>query len=151
MIVGCCCYLICISKYYQINVTDDPADLALALTWGLSIGNFVNLLMSTFGEITKAMSSVQRIEEYAYNKEFEADWIEPKAPENWPNEGSISGGNVTIAYRKGLPNVLKNLDFQIEGGTKVGIIGRTGCGKSSLILSLVRIMEMVQNEETNLP
>lgn len=56
----------------------------------------------------------------------------------WPLEGSIEYRSVTASYRSGLEPVLKNLSLAIPGGSSVGIVGRTGCGKSSLLLTLFK-------------
>ena len=59
-------------------------------------------------------------------------------PEGWPHLGTIEYEGVTARYREGLDPVLKNLSFVIPGGSSVGIVGRTGSGKSSLLLTLFR-------------
>ena len=101
-------------------------------------------------EVSKSMSSVQRIEEWTQNKDFEKDWDSPKPPAGWPQAGQISGKGITIKYREGLPNVLSDLSFDVTGGTKVGIVGQTGSGKSSFILTLFRIMEIEEDPETKI-
>ena len=67
--------------------------------------------------------------------------IKTRPPINWPNDGHVSFKNVTLRYYPGGPQVLKNLSFQIQGKTKVGIVGRTGDGKSSIIAALLRMPE----------
>lgn len=76
-------------------------------------------------EVENLMTSVERIIEYS-NIENEEKNIDPKKPEDWPKTGSIEFRDVSYAYDKNLPNVLKNLSLSIESGEKVGIIGRTG-------------------------
>lgn len=56
----------------------------------------------------------------------------------WPLEGNIEYRSVTASYRSGLEPVLKDLSLAIPGGSSVGIVGRTGCGKSSLLLTLFK-------------
>ena len=64
-------------------------------------------------------------------------------PDSWPTEGAIVGTNVQMRYRDG-PLVLKGVDFSIRGGEKLGIAGRTGSGKSSLMIALFRIQELAE-------
>lgn len=86
--------------------------------------------------------SVERINEYI-NNEKEADRIiENNRPKKeWPNKGIINIKNLQVKYRNELDYVLKNVSFDIKENEKVGIVGRSGCGKSSLLLSLLRIIE----------
>lgn len=60
----------------------------------------------------------------------------------WPSNGSIVMRNVTMRYRDGLPLVLKGLTLTINGHEKIGIVGRTGAGKSSLLTVLLRLVEL---------
>jgi ATP-binding cassette subfamily C (CFTR/MRP) protein 1 len=58
---------------------------------------------------------------------------------SWPEKASMEFKNVSMRYREGLPLVIKNVSFKILPGEKVGIVGRTGAGKSSIIQSIFRI------------
>lgn len=64
-----------------------------------------------------------------------------KPPPHWPQHGAIEFKNVTMSYREGLPDVLQSISMSIKGGEKIGVVGRTGAGKSSLGLSLLRLVE----------
>ncbi len=64
-----------------------------------------------------------------------------KPPPHWPDRGALKFDNVQMSYRPGLPKVLKGISMDIRGGEKIGIVGRTGAGKSSLVLALLRIVE----------
>ena len=80
-----------------------------------------------------------------YNKlEMEADPILPTDPAEgeWPTAGAVEFKDVELRYRPELPLVLKGLTFTIEAGEKVGIIGRTGAGKSSLAQAIFRTVEI---------
>ena len=79
--------------------------------------------------LTKSAVSIQRLKEYVKWNVHEKPFFTPKAPERWPTHGKITGRNVSIRYRKGLPLVLDGVDFEINSGQKVAIIGRTGSGK----------------------
>ena len=59
----------------------------------------------------------------------------------WPEEGNIRINNLWIRYKDNLPPVLKGLSVQIKPGEWVGVVGRTGAGKSTVILSLLRVLE----------
>ena len=65
---------------------------------------------------------------------------------SWPSSGCISFSNYKANYREGLDLVLKGVDCTIQPGEKVGVVGRTGAGKSSLVLALFRIIEPVGGE-----
>ncbi|KAG0264019.1 hypothetical protein BG011_007579 [Mortierella polycephala] len=85
--------------------------------------------------------AVERVDEYA-NKNPEAPTeTEVKLPENWPNEGRVEFKNYSTRYREGLDLVIKDISFTVEPAEKIGIVGRTGAGKSSLTLALFRIVE----------
>ncbi len=65
-----------------------------------------------------------------------------KPPASWPAEGHIEIKNVVLTYRPELPPVLKGLSMSVRPGEKVGIVGRTGAGKSSIMTTLYRLVEL---------
>lgn len=83
--------------------------------------------------------AVERIKEYSETPQ-EAPWEIPnkKPPPSWPEAGTVMFKDYAVRYREGLDLVLKNVNFTVKGGEKVGIVGRTGAGKSSLTLALFR-------------
>jgi len=91
------------------------------------------------------MTSVERVNEYcSLPQEFTSDEDNDKnrkPPENWPWSGQISFNDVSLVYDVNNPPVLKNLTFDINACEKVGIVGRTGAGKSSIIASLFRMTQ----------
>uniref|UniRef100_A0A7N6BWN4 ATP-binding cassette, sub-family C (CFTR/MRP), member 3 n=1 Tax=Anabas testudineus TaxID=64144 RepID=A0A7N6BWN4_ANATE len=80
----------------------------------------------------------------------QAPWdVEDKKPlPEWPMEGNVQFYNYSVRYREGLDLVLKNLTLDIKGGEKIGIVGRTGAGKSSMTLCLFRLLEAAAGEIT---
>lgn len=79
----------------------------------------------------------ERMEEYSVVQK-EADWVTKPVDPKWPTEGEVKFINYQVRYRENLDLVLKGITFDIKGGEKVGIVGRTGAGKSSLTLALFR-------------
>ena len=93
-------------------------------------------------EVITNVVAVERIKEYG-EIEHEAAWIEPNAtvPKNWPSSGNIRFEKLEVRYHETMEPVLKGISFSVGGGEKVGIIGRTGAGKTSLTLSMFRLIE----------
>ncbi|CAH3186583.1 unnamed protein product [Porites evermanni] len=86
--------------------------------------------------------SVERVKEYSVI-DTEAEWIKPdnRPPDDWPNTGGVVIEEFDLRYREGLPLVLRQINCDIKPGEKIGVVGRTGAGKSSLTLALFRILE----------
>lgn len=93
--------------------------------------------------LTRApQNNVERVQ-YYNDLEIEADPTLPTDPgAEWPSKGQLSFEDVQLRYRPDLPLVLKGLTFDINPGEKVGIIGRTGAGKSSIAQALFRTVEL---------
>jgi ABC-type multidrug transport system fused ATPase/permease subunit len=87
------------------------------------------------------MTSVERIVEYTKLDKEPIDKGILKPPKNWPNKGIIEFKNVSLSYDRHMPNVLKNITLKINKQEKIGIIGRTGAGKSSFFQTLFRMYE----------
>ena len=75
-------------------------------------------------------------------QEMAADQSKESAPKAWPQQGAISFNNVKLRYRPNTDVVLKDLDFKVEPGHKIGVVGRTGAGKSTICMALTRIVEL---------
>lgn len=86
--------------------------------------------------------AVERIKEYGDTVQ-EAPWknTEYTPPKEWPTNGRVDFKDFKVRYREGLDLVLNGLTFSVFGGEKIGIVGRTGAGKSSMTLALFRIIE----------
>lgn len=95
-------------------------------------------------EIETAMVSVERVLEYGRLKsedELDKPEIDDNLPEGWPKRGHIEFNKVSLRYSPDTPHVLKNITLEVKPGEKIGIVGRTGAGKSSLITVLFRLVE----------
>ena len=97
-------------------------------------------------EVENYMASVETVTHYSHGnnivQEAPHEIPEKKPPTEWPQNGAIEFSNIYMRYRPGLPYVLKGLSLSIQGGEKIGVVGRTGAGKSSLMLALFRIVEL---------
>lgn len=96
-------------------------------------------LIRVASNVETTIVAVERIKEYEEEPQ-EAPWSLPneKLNKNWPEHGELIFDNFSVKYRPELDLVLRDLSFTVKSGEKIGIVGRTGAGKSSLTLSLFR-------------
>eukprot|EP00753_Platysulcus_tardus_P003850 PLAT12496.19.p1 GENE.PLAT12496.19~~PLAT12496.19.p1 ORF type:complete len:1397 (+),score=834.47 PLAT12496.19:82-4272(+) len=122
----------------------DVALAGLALNWVLSIGGFLGFAVIMATEVENQMNSVERLHHYSHNVEQEAEWTtaDDPADDSWPAVGAINFDGVTMKYREGLEPALRGLRVKVRGGEKMGVCGRTGSGKSTLMLCLFRLYEL---------
>uniref|UniRef100_A0A8U7P8D9 Multidrug resistance-associated protein 1 n=1 Tax=Corvus moneduloides TaxID=1196302 RepID=A0A8U7P8D9_CORMO len=120
--------------------------VGLSVSYSLQV-TYLNWLVRMSSELETNIVAVERVKEYA-EMEKEAEWsIEQTAPaSSWPEEGKVEFRGYGLRYREDLDLVLKNINVTINGGEKIGIVGRTGAGKSSLTLGLFRINEAAEGE-----
>lgn len=97
-------------------------------------------------EVETNIVAVERVKEYSKLKPEAPEVVEPRPDPQWPQKGEIVFKNYSTRYREGLDLVLKNINLTIKPQEKIGIVGRTGAGKSSLTLALYRIIEPVAGE-----
>lgn len=120
----------------------DPGSAGISLSYAIGFADNILWLVRLYAMNEQNMNSVERIKEYLdVEKEAAAIVEENRPPENWPSKGSVEFINYTTRYREDLDPVLRNLTFKIGAREKVGIVGRTGAGKSSLALALFRALE----------
>ncbi|OBZ72274.1 Oligomycin resistance ATP-dependent permease YOR1 [Grifola frondosa] len=143
----------------------NPAEIGLVLTYTTSLTQLCGMVTRQSAEVEVGlelyiafdMTSTQCTELYEFCgthtvvQYSRGDQIEREPPHEiedhkpapeWPANGAIEFKDVVMRYRPGLPYVLKGLSLNIRGGEKVGVVGRTGAGKSTLMLALFRIVEL---------
>lgn len=123
----------------------DPSVSGLVLSYCLAITQMMQLAVRQLSEVENAMVSTERLYEYGSDIPQEpSQQMEgvSAVPESWPNRGEITMVNVQLRYRPGLPLVLNGLDMSIRGGERIGLVGRTGAGKSSISAVLFRLVEL---------
>ncbi|XP_063809426.1 ATP-binding cassette sub-family C member 5-like isoform X1 [Pseudophryne corroboree] len=121
-----------------------PAYAGLAMSYAVQLTGLFQYTVRLVTETEARFTSVERINYYIENLESEAPFSIPeKSPKDeWPQDGRITFENVEMRYRDNLPLVLKNISFSIKPQEKIGIVGRTGSGKSSLAMTLFRLVEL---------
>ncbi|NXD78404.1 MRP7 protein, partial [Halcyon senegalensis] len=120
----------------------NPGLVGLALSYALTVTNLLSGLISSFTLTETMMVSVERTEEYTTDIPVEPQDKVIQVADDWPSQGLVEFQQVVLAYRAGLPNALDGVSFSIYPGEKVGIVGRTGSGKSTLFLALFRMLEL---------
>jgi ABC-type multidrug transport system fused ATPase/permease subunit len=113
------------------------------LSYILQIVMMLQWMIRQLAEVENSMNATERIHYYGTSLPEEAALrTGAQIPPSWPEYGAIEFRDVTMRYRDGLPLVLKNLTLSIPGGCRVGIVGRTGAGKSSITATLFRLVEL---------
>lgn len=119
--------------------------VGVTLVYLLNFWQLLNRGIRWFSELEARMTSVERLKFYASLEQEELVPL-PDTKLAWPRAGAMSFNNVSIRYAAHLPEVLSGLSFTVPAGSRVGIIGRTGSGKSTLIQAVYRCMELSQGE-----
>ncbi|XP_032738350.1 canalicular multispecific organic anion transporter 1 [Lontra canadensis] len=124
---------------YKDNLSGDT--VGFVLSNALNITQTLNWLVRMTSEIETNIVAVERINEYI-KVENEAPWVTDKRPPpGWPSKGEIQFNNYQVRYRPELDLVLRGITCDIRSMEKIGVVGRTGAGKSSLTNGLFRILE----------
>lgn len=118
-----------------------PAISGLILSYILGIVQMLQYIVRQFADVENAMNSVERLHYYGTEVDQEAPGKLDPVDESWPQNGQITFNHVEMKYRPDLPLVLKGLTMNIRGGERIGVVGRTGAGKSSIMTALFRLTE----------
>ncbi|KNE67534.1 hypothetical protein AMAG_11989 [Allomyces macrogynus ATCC 38327] len=124
-----------------VTPVSGTAIFGTALTYALQVTGILASLIERLAMLENALVSMERVQEYM-DAPAEAREDTPFALDaTWPAEGAVEFRDYSTRYRDGFDPVLKHINLRISAGERVGICGRTGSGKSSLMLSLFRIIE----------
>ncbi|KAK2766653.1 hypothetical protein FQN54_005965 [Arachnomyces sp. PD_36] len=123
-----------------VAVTGIDASLAgFALSFSVQYSSVISWALRQYANIEMEMNATERVVEYS-NIKIENQEGNP-VPAAWPTDGRIEVNDLVVGYAPDLPAVLKGLTFSVESNQRVGVVGRTGAGKSSLTLALFRFLE----------
>jgi len=120
--------------------------VGLSVSYSLQITQSLNWIVRMTVEVETNIVSVERVKEYSELEPEAEEYLEPRPSAHWPSKGEIIFNNYSTRYRKDLGLILKNINLKINPKEKIGIVGRTGAGKSSLTLAIYRIIESAGGE-----
>ncbi|KAJ0594367.1 putative ABC-type xenobiotic transporter [Helianthus annuus] len=116
--------------------------IGMALSYGLSLNIFLVVSVQYQCQLSNLIVSVERLDQYMHIKSEAPEIIEDNRPSrSWPSIGRVVIENLKIRYQPNSPLVLHGISCVFEGGHKIGIVGRTGSGKTTLISALFRLVE----------
>ncbi|KAL6650385.1 hypothetical protein ACP70R_009310 [Stipagrostis hirtigluma subsp. patula] len=121
--------------------------VGMSLSYGLSLNSLVYFAISISCMLENDMVAVERVNQFS-TLPSEAAWkIEDHSPSpNWPTHGDIDIKDLKVRYRANTPLILKGVNLSISGGEKIGVVGRTGSGKSTLVQALFRLVEPAEGK-----
>lgn len=129
--------------FVLLSIGKIDAGLAgLSLSYAISFSESALWIVRLYSNMEMNMNSVERLQEYLEIEEEPPAEIPETAPRaSWPEHGAIKVDNVSLRYSPELPRVIKNVTFEVEPTNKVGIVGRTGAGKSTIITAFFRFLD----------
>ncbi|XP_030440905.2 ABC transporter C family member 10-like [Syzygium oleosum] len=140
------CAIVLTSSALAITLLDlgssSSGYVGMALSYGLSLNVFLVLSVQFQCSLSNLIISVERLEQYMHIQSEAPEVIEDSRPApDWPSSGKVEIYDLKVRYRPDSPFVLHGISCKIKGGHKIGIVGRTGSGKTTLISALFRLVE----------
>ncbi|VAI82647.1 unnamed protein product [Triticum turgidum subsp. durum] len=127
--------------------TFSPGFVGMALSYGLSLNFAFVVSIEMQCKLANQIISVERVNQYMDIRSEAAEVVEENRPlSDWPQNGNVDIRDLQIRYRKDAPLVLHGITCRFEGGDKIGIVGRTGSGKTTLIGALFRLVEPAEGQ-----
>uniref|UniRef100_A0A667ZMP7 ATP-binding cassette, sub-family C (CFTR/MRP), member 12 n=1 Tax=Myripristis murdjan TaxID=586833 RepID=A0A667ZMP7_9TELE len=140
----CCTVVILMVALSAVLIPNDvisPAMKGLALNFAMQLSGLLQHAIAAATDVQARFSSVERMVEFIAVRKTERQGGGAKLPDHWPQHGAITFQDYQMRYRENTPIVLDKLQLHIGATEKLGIVGRTGSGKSSLVAALFRLVE----------
>ena len=135
LVLGCCLLAV-------LNESMTASVAGLIVSNSFQILLFFSIMSRFMGEVHDNMIAVNQARTMSELEQEHEPVVEVKVPAKWPSKGEFNFENVVMPYLPGKPPVLKGVSFSVRVGEKIGVVGRTGAGKSSLIVALYRLAEI---------
>lgn len=119
----------------------DSGKAGISLTYAITFTEGALWLVRLYSNVEMNMNSVERLKEYMDVEQEPYDQSILTPPVEWPQQGRIEVNDLSLRYAPNLPKVIKNVSFTVDPRSKVGIVGRTGAGKSTIITALFRFLD----------
>jgi ATP-binding cassette, subfamily C (CFTR/MRP), member 1 len=141
VILGVSTLAILSSRGYLLFFSLPVPLLAISVRYSIEFTGALKWLILISVQLGSTMAHVQRV--CAFSSISQEDELHKEdVPESWPEKPTITFENVNLKYNPKGIDVLKNVTFEIKEGEKIGVVGRTGAGKSSLLIALLRLFEI---------
>ncbi|CAK8990779.1 Multidrug resistance-associated protein 5 (ATP-binding cassette sub-family C member 5) (Multi-specific organic anion transporter C) (MOAT-C) (SMRP) (pABC11) [Durusdinium trenchii] len=121
----------------------EPGLAGLAIAYGLNIVINLNMSVQMATQVEAKLNAVERVIEYS-SLENEKQIESSPPPDNWPSQGLIEFCNVSLRYRQDLDPAIVDVSFAVQPGKRVGIAGKTGSGKSTILVAIFRLTSLSQ-------
>ncbi|CAJ0899218.1 6026_t:CDS:10 [Entrophospora sp. SA101] len=128
--------------FVLLNIDHIDAGLAgLSLSFAMTFSKQIMWSVRKYTALEMSLNAVERIDEFLHIPQEAPEIVNPRPPAAWPHSGNIQFENVEVKYAPDLEPVLHHISFNIHGQEKIGLVGRTGSGKSTISLTLFRFIE----------
>ncbi|KAI0407428.1 P-loop containing nucleoside triphosphate hydrolase protein [Xylaria palmicola] len=135
--------ILLVSLAVALRTKINPGLLGIALVQLTSLSHALTALVQFWTLLETSLGAISRIKDFSDTTPRETTAEElSEPPPYWPSRGALAFDSVSAGYEIGGPLILKNLSFSLQGGQKIGIVGRTGSGKSSTVQAILKMIDI---------
>lgn len=146
--VGLILVLTAVLLAVRSSISVDPSVIGIVVAWIISVSQMLQFTVRYLTDIDRDMVSVERLQYYGtcLTKEEPDNVSRVEGLASWPTKGQILFEKACLQYREDLPDALRDFDLHIRSGERIGIVGRTGAGKSTILAALLRLVNLRQGK-----